>query len=255
MDVDGPHAAKGEQASERFERETQKERGQINQSHRVNGVEWMFAMSSEPIQMFSAVMDGVKAPEEFEAMLQSMSPINKQVAQENYLDRLKPPWLRTDHRTERNGHDAIEPTAKELKDRQDASTPEKVLAEEEAEIGQPMRTKEWLLFSREGLLQRCEEDGEKEEAETGAENGERNQHRVKGYMSYICYIVTCAEECASLIARLRFEGYCGVCAWGKVWILGRFVRMRERSRQGVFSRPSLWQQNGNVLGMKDRGGF
>ena len=93
MDVDGPHAAEGEQSGERFEREPQKERGQIDEPHGVNGVEWMFAMGREPVEMFGAVVNGMEAPQEFEAMLQSMSPINEKVAEENHFYGLKPPRL------------------------------------------------------------------------------------------------------------------------------------------------------------------
>jgi len=81
MDVDSPNAAEGQEASQRFKRETQQERGQIDQAHRISGVERMFAMGSEPIEMFGAVMDGMKAPKEFETMLQAMSPIDEEVTQ------------------------------------------------------------------------------------------------------------------------------------------------------------------------------
>src|SRR5260370_4949357 len=152
MDVDGPHAAEGEEASYRFERETQKECGQINETHCVNRVERMFAVCREPIEMFGAVMDGMKSPQKFEAMLQAMSPINKKIAEQNHFDRLKPPRLRPDRGTQGDGNDDIKPAAEELQHCKNAASPEQILAEEEPEISPPMRSKEWLLFGRESFL-------------------------------------------------------------------------------------------------------
>ena len=62
MYVDGPDAAKSQQSSKRFQWKTKQEGGQIYQSHSIDGVERMLAMGCEPIEMFGAVVNRMKAP-------------------------------------------------------------------------------------------------------------------------------------------------------------------------------------------------
>ena len=101
-----------------------------------------------------------------------------------------------------------------------------------------MGAKEGLLFGRECFLQGREKDRKKEEAEASAEDGKGNQHGVKSYMSYMCYIVTSARRVwVSSLPGLRFECGCGVSGGEKGWILLRFVRMGERSGQRI----SAWR--------------
>src|SRR6266576_1034440 len=76
MDVDGPDAAKGEQAGECLQRESHDESRQIDQTHGVNGVQRMLPVRRQPVEMFGALMDRMEPPEKLHSVLQPMSPIS-----------------------------------------------------------------------------------------------------------------------------------------------------------------------------------
>src|SRR6266850_6155334 len=98
VDVDGPEAAKGKQPRQGFQAEPHDEGGQVDEPHRVNCVQRMLAMRGEPVQMFGAVMNRMKTPEKADPMLQTMPPVNQQIAKENDFGCLQSPRLRSDHR-------------------------------------------------------------------------------------------------------------------------------------------------------------
>ena len=180
MDVDGPDAAEGEESGERFEWEAQKECGKVDEAHGIDGIERMLAMGSQPIEVLGAVMDGMKAPKEFEAMLQTMSPIDKEVAEKNHFDGLKPPGLRSDCAAQGDRNDSVQPATEILKYCEDASAPEKILAEEEGEVGEPSGTKKGLRSGRERFFQRRKEQRQEEKAEAGAQDGKGDEHLLGG---------------------------------------------------------------------------
>src|SRR5438270_428335 len=95
MDENRPQPTKGKQSRESFQRKSHRKGRQIDQSHGVNCVERVFAMRGEPVEMFGAVVDRVEAPKKPDLMLQTMTPIDQQVAQEDDLQSLQPPGLRT----------------------------------------------------------------------------------------------------------------------------------------------------------------
>ena len=45
------------------QREAEEERGQVDQAHRVDGVDRMLAVRGQPVEVLGAVVDGVEAPE------------------------------------------------------------------------------------------------------------------------------------------------------------------------------------------------
>jgi len=55
------------------------------------------SLRGEPVQVFGRMVDGVKAPEKCALVLQAMSPIDAEIAQEDHFERLRPPRL-TGHR-------------------------------------------------------------------------------------------------------------------------------------------------------------
>jgi hypothetical protein len=124
----------------------------------------MLAMSGQPIEMLGAVMDGMKAPEETNLVLQSMAPIDEKITQENYFDGLEPPGLRVNSRSERTGDRMIKPAPTKAQHGEDAAAPKKILAEEKGEIGPPTWPEKWLAFRWEHSFQRPEEGHQKEKA-------------------------------------------------------------------------------------------
>ena len=76
MNVDGPDASERDKSSQCLQWKTENEGRQIDQTHRIDRVQWMFPMCGKPIEMLGAVMYGVKSPEENASMLQSMPPID-----------------------------------------------------------------------------------------------------------------------------------------------------------------------------------
>ena len=122
----------------------EEEGGQVDEAHGVNRIERMLAVSGQPVEMFGAVVDRMEPPEEADAVLQAMAPVDEEVAQQNDLDGLEPPGLRRDGLAEAVRHDAVEPVAEVRQDPEDQAAPEEILAEEEAEVGEPGRAKEAL---------------------------------------------------------------------------------------------------------------
>jgi len=142
MDVNGPEAAKGEQAGKGFQTKAHDKRGQINQAHRIDGIQWMLAMGRKPIKMFGTVMDRMKAPKEGISMLQAVPPINQQIAQEYDFDRLNPPGLAGDHASESSRHKRVQPVAERLKHSQNGAAPDEVLSQEKRQVRCPVRPEE-----------------------------------------------------------------------------------------------------------------
>src|SRR5258708_12780 len=104
----------------------------------------MLTVGGEPVEAFGAVVDGMEAPEETDAVLQAMAPVDEKVAQQNNFDGLEPPGLRSDGLPETVRNDAAEPVAEIGKDQEDEAIPEEILAEEEPQVGEPGGTKEAL---------------------------------------------------------------------------------------------------------------
>lgn len=57
VDEDRPDAAEGDKAGQKLEWKTKQKGRQIDESHRVDGIERVLAMSCEPVKMFGRVMD------------------------------------------------------------------------------------------------------------------------------------------------------------------------------------------------------
>src|SRR5690349_9819260 len=93
MDINRPNSAECQQPSQGFERESHDKRRQVDESHCINSIQRMLSMSSEPIEVFRAVMNRMKAPKEGPAMLKPMPPIHQHVAQHDHFHALQPPWL------------------------------------------------------------------------------------------------------------------------------------------------------------------
>src|SRR5438045_3581076 len=94
MNVDRPDSTKGDESNDRFQRKAKDEGGKIDQPHGVNRVEWMFAMSGQPVEMLGTVMYRVKSPQKADAMLKTVPPINQEITQRDHFHHLQPPGLR-----------------------------------------------------------------------------------------------------------------------------------------------------------------
>lgn len=86
----------------------------------------------------------MEPPEKTHAVLQAMSPIDQEIAQQNDFDRLEPPGLRRDGVAKTLRNDSVEPVAEVRQDPEDQPGPEQILAKEETKVGDPGRTKEPL---------------------------------------------------------------------------------------------------------------
>src|SRR5262245_19672140 len=111
MDVDGPDAAEGDEAADRFQGEAEDEGGEVDKAHGVDRVERMLAVGGQPVEVFGAMVDSVEAPQETDAVLEAVPPIDKEVAQDDDFERLMPPRLRSDGPAEAIRNDAVEPVA------------------------------------------------------------------------------------------------------------------------------------------------
>src|SRR5262249_14744082 len=141
------------------------------------GVERVFAVRREPVEVFGAVVDRVEPPEEADAVLEPVAPVNAEVTQEHNLDHLEPEGLRGDYATKAVRHDAGESVAEVREAREDEAVPEEVLAEEEEQIGQPVRAEEPLAGpGGEEDFERPEEYDEEHEAQAGREQQRGDGH-------------------------------------------------------------------------------
>jgi hypothetical protein len=131
----------------------------------------MFAVSGQPIEMLGAVMDRVDSPQEADAVLQAMAPVDTEIAQGHDFDGLEPPGLRRDRLAETVGDDAVEPVAEIRQNPKDQAAPEEVLAEKEAEIGEPSRAKEVLpRLCWKDHLQGSKNQNQEEETKASGQN-------------------------------------------------------------------------------------
>src|SRR5437868_1440257 len=96
MDVDRPDSTETNESNDRFQRKAKDEGGKVDQAHRVNRVERMLAMGGQPVEMFGTVMHRMESPKKADAMLQTVSPINKEITQDHHFNHLEPPRLRGD---------------------------------------------------------------------------------------------------------------------------------------------------------------
>jgi len=79
-----------------FERKPEDERGEVDEPDRVNRIQRMLAVSGEPVEMLGAMVDRMEPPEKADAVLKAMAPVDEDVAEQDDLHGLEPPWLRSD---------------------------------------------------------------------------------------------------------------------------------------------------------------
>src|SRR5262249_45259697 len=103
--------------------------GEVDEPDGVNGIERGFAGSGEPVEVLGAVVDGMEAPEQANAVLKAMAPVDQEVAQQNDFEGLKPPGLRTDRMPQTRWHDGVKPGAEVRQDSEDQAAPEQILAD------------------------------------------------------------------------------------------------------------------------------
>src|SRR5688500_2478721 len=101
-------------------------------------------MRREPVEVLGAVVDAVEPPQEADAVLQAVAPVDEEVAEDDYLERLHPPWLSGDGGAEAGGQGGLDRPAKADEHPQHRAAPEQVLAEEKAEVEEPPRAEEPL---------------------------------------------------------------------------------------------------------------
>src|SRR5688572_26338605 len=82
VDVDRPDATEGDEADQRFDREAEHDCGKIDQADGVDRIERMLAMRRQPVEMLRAVMHRMEPPEEADIVLQTMPPVDEEVAQQ-----------------------------------------------------------------------------------------------------------------------------------------------------------------------------
>ena len=85
MDVDRPYSTEQKEARNRFQWKAEDHGGQVDQSHGVDRIERMLAVGGQPVQMFSAVVDGMEAPEKAHAVLQAVAPIHEEIAHQHHF--------------------------------------------------------------------------------------------------------------------------------------------------------------------------
>jgi hypothetical protein len=76
----------------------------------------------------------VKSPQEINAMLQSVSPVDQEVTEEDYFNALKPEWLGFDFGLKRVGDDSRNIISEVAEGPDDNSAPQHVLPGEKAKI-------------------------------------------------------------------------------------------------------------------------
>lgn len=176
MDVNRPNTAEGNESGDRLQLEPEKERGEIDQSHRVDRVDRVFSMSGEPVEVFGAVMDGMKPPEEAYPVLQSVAPIHEKIAEQHGFHCLYPPWLRGDCRAKTCGDDDVDPSAKLRQQPENHAAPEKILSEKETQIGPPCGSQETLTLFRRKLRLKWAKDSDEEEEADACRNNQSQDH-------------------------------------------------------------------------------
>src|SRR5262249_44773396 len=135
MNVDRPNAPEGNETGQGLQGETEDESREVDESQGVNRIERVLAVSSKPVEMFGAVVDGMDPPKQADAVLEAMAPVNEEVAQEHHFDGLEPPRLRCHAVPETLWYYAVEPGAEVCKRPQNKAGPKHILAEEETEVG------------------------------------------------------------------------------------------------------------------------
>src|SRR5262249_34204279 len=99
-----------------------------------------------------------------------MAPVDEEVAQEDHLEDLKPPRLRSNRVAERGWDDLVEPVAEGEEDREDQAIPQKELAEKERQVEPPRGAKERLIWlRRKDNFQRPEDEDVQSEGEAERE--------------------------------------------------------------------------------------
>ena len=104
------------------------------------------------------------------SVLQTVTPIDAQVAEQHDFDRLNKPILRRDQRAKVVWYGTVEPRSRSSQQPKDQPIPHEVLTHEEAHISQPSGTKEPLTASRRKChLQRSEREAQKYKAQSARE--------------------------------------------------------------------------------------
>ena len=123
-------------------------------------------MRGEPVEMLGAVVDGVEPPQKADAVLEAMAPVDEEVAEQDDFEDLEPPGLRGDGVAEVRRDEAAECVAEVRQHPEDEAAPEEVLAEEEAEVGEPGGPEEALPgFRGEGEFEGPKDEDEEETPE------------------------------------------------------------------------------------------
>src|SRR4051794_35533311 len=79
VDVDGPDSAEGDEGGEGFEGEAEDEGGEVDQADGVDGIDGVFTVGGEPVEVFRGMVDGVEAPEEANAVLEAVAPVDEEI--------------------------------------------------------------------------------------------------------------------------------------------------------------------------------
>jgi hypothetical protein len=103
-------------------------------------------------------------------MLQPMSPVDEQVAEQYDFHRLQPPRLRTHRLAKPQRHHTIEPSPKQMQYRQHGSAPKQILAHKKQQISRPVGTQHRLRFRRIQLFHWSEQQNQKQKTRAGAEH-------------------------------------------------------------------------------------
>ena len=91
MTVDRPQAAEEDEAADGGQREAEEEGGEVDEPHGVDGIERVFAVRRQPIEMLGTVMHGVESPEEADAVLEPVAPVDAEIAEpRSTLEELQP---------------------------------------------------------------------------------------------------------------------------------------------------------------------
>jgi hypothetical protein len=124
----------------------------------------------QPVEVFCAVMDAVKTPQKRHLVLQTVRPVDDEVAHHDHFYSLQPPRLRPDSRAEVRRHDAVQPVAKMVQRPENEPAPKQILAEQKLQIGPKCRTQELLtLASGKEHLKRSKDCQEEEHAQPHGE--------------------------------------------------------------------------------------
>jgi len=144
VNEDRPNTTEGNQASECRDGEPQREHGKVHKGHSVDCIEGVFAVRGKPVEVLRTVMHGMESPQEAHPVLKAMAPVNQPITQYHDFDCLEPPRLRSDGAANCPRDNPVDHISRRPQAPEHQPIPDHDLTPVEAQIEEPLRTKEPL---------------------------------------------------------------------------------------------------------------